>query len=138
MSDRSILDKYGGQGSAAADGKAAPTDLEAIDDLGSYGWLRGIRDRAQMLELRKKNGNILAVGYGWLERAEFDPSIGITLTVLGQPVRITGRNLNAERRPMIRLFSGIARHRVPWVQEADEPTAMKADKEDTVIESIEW
>ncbi len=39
-------------------------ELDAsADDLGSFGWLRGIRDRAIMLELRQKNGNVVAIGY---------------------------------------------------------------------------
>ena len=61
--------------------------------------MRGVRDRAIMLELRRKNGNVLAIGYGWLERAEFDPSEGITLHLVGQKIRIKGRNLNDEARP---------------------------------------
>lgn len=40
---------------------------EELDDLGTFGWLRGTRDRAIMLELRKKDGNVLAVAYAWLD-----------------------------------------------------------------------
>ena len=36
-------------------------DGGAVDDFHSFGWLRGIRERASMLELRKKSGNVLAV-----------------------------------------------------------------------------
>ena len=116
---------------------AGQSNDEVTEDLGSFGWLRGIRDRAVMLELRKKNGNIVAIGYGWLERAEFDPSIGITLFVLGKKIHIKGRNLNGEARPYVRLFEGIARHRVPWVAEGDEPSILKAGDDGTVIEGIE-
>jgi hypothetical protein len=35
------------------------------------------------------------------------------------------------------LFAGVLRHRVSWIQEADEPTAMEAPKEATVIEEVE-
>jgi hypothetical protein len=52
-------------------------------------------------------------------------------------VRITGRNLNAESRPSMRLFNGLARHRVPWIQEADEATALTAPKHATVIEGLQ-
>jgi hypothetical protein len=72
-----------------------------------------------MLELRR-NGNIVALTYAWLDRAKFDPSEGITLRFGMEKVRIIGRNLNAEIRPNIRLLTGITRHRVPWVQEDDE------------------
>lgn len=136
MSD-SILDKYAARRPEEGDdSRLAP--LETVDDLGSFGWLRGIRDRAVMLELRKKDGNILAVGYGWLERADFNPSDGITLHVVGRSIRIRGRNLNAEVRSMVKLYEGLTRHRVPWVQEAGECEGMKADEKSPLIEKIEW
>lgn len=114
----------------------APEGEEQVDDLGAFGWLRGSRERAVMLELRKKDGSIRAVPYGWLESADFNPSNGITLHVKGQVVRIRGRNLNAECRPQLRLFEGIARHRVPWIQEANEPAALGADASATLIDEI--
>lgn len=113
-------------------------DADATDDLGSFGFLRGVRERAVSLELRKKNGNIVAIPYGWIEKLEFDPSDGITLHAGGQKIRIKGRNLNAAIRPTVRLFEGIARHRVAWIQEADEPTRLEADKHTTVIDSIQF
>ena len=106
-------------------------------DYGAFGWLRGTHERAAMLELRKKDGNIFAFAYAWLERAEFDPSAGILLKFGMEKVRITGRSLNGEIRPNVRLFSGIVRHRVPWIQEADQPAAMEAGRGATVIEAIE-
>ena len=136
MSDK-ILQKYTGKNGDKSIGSAATDEAETADDLGAFGWLRG-RDRAIMLELRKKNGNIVAVGYSWLERVEFDPSEGITLHVGGQRIRIKGRNLNGEVRPNVRLFQGITRHKVPFIQEADEPAALQAGKSVTIIEKIEW
>ena len=115
---------------------ASPTENDESDDLGVFGWLRGVRDRAVMLELRHKDGAISALGYAWLERAEFNPSDGIVLHFAGKTVKITGRNLNAEVRPNKRLFTGITRHRVPWVQEADGPTAITASPRDVVIDEI--
>lgn len=138
MTDRSILHRYAGKNGDGTGSQGVTTDAEAADDLGSFGWLRGIRDRAVMLELRKKDGNILAVGYGYLDHAEFNPSEGITLSVAGRKIQLKGRNLNAEVRSMVRLFEGIARHRVPWIQEADEPDGMEAEDNATVIDSIQW
>lgn len=112
--------------------------FEETDDCVSFGFLRGVRDRAIMLELRKKDGNVKALGYSWLSQADFDPSIGITLHFGSQQVKILGRNLNAEHRPNVRLFAGILRHRVPWIQEADEHAEMKSGDHDCVIETIEW
>jgi hypothetical protein len=116
-------------------------DEEAEDqpeDLVAFGWLRGSRERATMLEIRRRDGSIIALPYHFLERADFDPSDGITLKFTGQTVRLIGRNLNREVRPHLRLFLGIARHRIPWLQEADEPMAMSAPKDATVIEQVEF
>jgi len=138
MSDKSILQRYGGRNGDPAHLNSSPSEIEGSDDLGCFGWLRGIRDRALSLELRKKTGNIVAIPYSWIDRFEFDPSEGITLSVPGRTIKITGRNLNAEVRPMVRLFEGIARNRVPWIQEADEPERIEADDTATVIDGIEW
>ncbi len=138
MNDKTILHRYATRSGEPPGGDADSIDAETTDNLGSFGWLRGIRDRAVMLELRRKDGNVLAVGYGWLEKVEFNPSDGITLSIVGQKIRIKGRNLNAEVRQSVRLFEGITRHRVPWLQEADEPDSLEADDKATVIDRIEW
>lgn len=91
-----------------------------------------------MLELRKKGGNILAVGDAWLDKAEFDPSVGIVLSFGGHKITICGRGLNAEVPPEERLFQGICRHRVPWIQEADEASFMESGGRGTLVELIEW
>jgi len=137
MTDK-LLQKFAAKAGERAGAVATPDEPDIADDLGAFGWLRGMHERAVMLELRKTNGNILAVGYGWLERADFNPSEGITLHVVGRQIRIRGRNLNAEVRPLVRLFQGITRHRVPWVQEVNEPALMRAAKGETVVEAIEW
>ncbi len=134
----SILQRYGLRDIDSAGNVVAKSESDVADDLGAFGWLRGIRDRATSLELRRRDGHILAVGYGYMDKAEFDPSEGITLSVAGQKIRIKGRNLNAEVRPMVRLFEGIARNRVPWVQEASGADSMAADAKATIIDSISW
>lgn len=123
---------------ARANDNVETAEAEQLDDLGVFGWLRGVRDRAVMLELRKKDGNILAVGYAWLDKVEFNPSQGIVLCLGGQKITIRGRNLNEELRPNVRLFQGLCRHRVPWIQEADEATFMESQGRGTLVEEIEW
>lgn len=135
--DNSVLQKYTGRLDAEHEG-ASQGDDGALEDLGTFGYLRGIRDRATMLELRRKTGDILAVGYGWLERVEFDPSEGITLHLAGQQIRIKGRNLNAAVRPTVRLFEGITRHRVPWLREATEAEVIQAGADACVAIEILW
>jgi hypothetical protein len=128
----SVLEKFIARKTEAA----PPADLEVVDDLGSFGWLRGIRDRAEMLELRHRDGTISAHAYAWLKKACFDPSGELTLDFSGETVRIAGRNLNAELSPGKRLFEGILRRKVPWLAEATNEIAMTASKGDVVIEEL--
>lgn len=126
---RKYLGRTGGSGAEADE-----SDLDS-EQFGAFCWLRGVKDRAVCLELRKKDGEILAINYGWIERFQFTPADGITLSASGQKFRIKGRNLNAEARP---LFQNICRHRVLWVMETDRTANVKAGQEATVIEKIEW
>lgn len=133
MSDR-ILQRYLQRQPESE--RSDESEPEGLDDLGSFGWLRGIRDRAIMLELRRKDGSVSAFDYSWLERAEFDASEGIALHFGGKTVVITGRFLNAEARPNVRLFASIVRHRVPWIQEAGGSLAMATPKGTAIVDSI--
>jgi hypothetical protein len=115
---------------------SAGVEGDATDDFGAFGWLRGVKEQAVMLEIRHKDGRITAKGYSWLQSAEFDPSTGITLNFSGEKVTIVGRNLNAEARPNVRLFAGIVRHRVPWIQESAGIEVMEATEKAVVIEEV--
>ena len=148
MSDSGILERYTTAvgrlgGTPRADPPTLPVpaqpepDADAADDHGCFGVLRGQRERAVMLELRRRTGDVLAVGYGWVERIAYDPSDGITLHLGGQSIRIRGSNLNAEVRPNVRLFEALTRHRVSWVREARvELTSLGRDSCD--VHRIEW
>jgi hypothetical protein len=108
-----------------------------IEDFGSFGWLPDSGDRAIMVEVRHKSGNISAFNYNTLDQAAFDPSDGITLTFYPRTtMTIVGRNLNDEVRPNVRLVAGILQHRVAWIHEADEPEAMLAPKDAVIIEEV--
>lgn len=131
----SIFQRY----ATRPDGDGLPHVLDTeSDELSCFHWLRGIRDRSPMLELRKRSGNCLAVGYGWIDAIAFDPSKGITISASGRAIRILGRNLNAEVRPQVRLFEGLTRHRVPRVFEIERADALTATAEACVVEAIEW
>lgn len=132
-----LLEKYVGRANSNGD-ISLSLDEPEIDDLGCFGWLRGIRDRALSVELRQSNGNIVAIPYHGIERFIFDPSEGITLAVAGGKIVLKGRNLNAEVRPTIRLFEGLARHRVPWIREADGGESQSASAGATVVDLIQW
>jgi hypothetical protein len=137
MTDK-ILERYTSRDNLNAANGNQVNDENEVEDLGTFGFLRGSRERATMLELRKKDGNILAVGYGWLEKIAFDPSEGITLYHAGQKILIKGRNLNVESVPKVKLFEGIARHRIPWIREAPRLDGLSASSVETVVDSIEW
>ena len=109
-------------------------DAEAHDDLGTCGLLRGIHDRAIMLELRLRDGHISACGYVWLDNATFDPAEGITLSFARKAVKISGQNLGEEIRPGVRLFEALIRHRVLWLREAQSVPEFRGE---IVIERIE-
>jgi hypothetical protein len=137
MSDR-LLDKYTGRRSTADEESDDGFEVDGgSEDLGAFGWLRGPRERAVMLELRKKDGAIVAVAYGFINRVEFNPSEGITLRCGQEKILIKGRGLNAEIRAQIRLFLGITRHRVAWIQEADPATLLRTEKNVVIVEAIE-
>jgi hypothetical protein len=106
------------------------------EDFGSFGWLPTASHRAVMLEVRHQDGLITAFSYSWLESALFNPSEGITLNFSGKAVKLIGRNLNAEHRPNIRLFEGIVRYQVLWVQEAGESMMKESDESDSIIEKV--
>lgn len=121
-------------------GMISSSDEEDVEDLNSFGVLRGpMRERAVMLELRKRNGNFLAIPYAWIERIEFDPSEGITIRIGGQAIRIKGRNLNAEVCSGQSLFMCMARQRMLWVAEvaSNETHTIGGGSDRPAVDAIE-
>lgn len=45
---------------------------------------------------------------------------------------------NREARPEVRLFQGIARHRVAWMQEAVRSGSLNGGERATIAEEISW
>lgn len=136
MSD-SVLKRYAGPRSPLGGRDDAQDDGdEAADDLGCFGWLRGLRERSAMLEFRRKDGRSVAYDYTLLRKVCFDPSEGITLLFDGERVRIEGRSLDGEATPGIQLLRGILDRRVPWVRELGETELMAAAEGGTVVERV--
>lgn len=134
MSD-SVLKRYSGPRSPLGTRDEAPEGGdEAVDDLGCYGWLRGLRERSTMLEFRRKDGRSVAFDYTLLRKVCFDPSEGITLLFDGERVRIEGRSLDDEATPGIQLLRGILNRRVPWVREMSEAELLVAAESGTIVE----
>lgn len=118
---------------------SASADGEGAEDFGCFGFLRGVRDRALMLELRKKDGSTLAIAYAFIERIAYNPDApedGITIHAAGQKIRIVGRNLDSATPAGVRLFGAIVRHRVPWIAESTQSASIASASGAVTVESI--
>jgi hypothetical protein len=105
--------------------------MDSADEVGAtstYGWLRGVKERSVMLELRLLNGSFRSLAYAWLFDVKFDPSLGIELDFGSVKAKIEGRNL----RPLHEL---IQRHRAVWVQCLD-PKRDAVEEGATAVTSI--
>jgi len=124
-SSRRESDGDGGEGACAA-----------------FGYLRGLRERADAIEFRFRNGNSVWFPYGWLGMWKFDPSVGLLLKFTGDVVYlvlIRGSNLD---RPLadstINLTNaGLQRHRVLWIKEMSEVEIRQSGEEVPIIDSLE-
>ena len=115
----------------------AEDDPDAADDLGAFGFLRGVKERAVMLDLRSRTGTRVAFPYTLLERVSFDPSDGLTLRFLGATVSVRGRNLAKPTPAGVSLLDALHRHRVPWLAESDELRAAVMSADAVVITGLE-
>jgi hypothetical protein len=108
----------------------------------AFGYLRGIRERADAVEFRFRDGNSVWFPYNWLGTWKFNPSEGLLLKFSGDLVYlvlIRGSNLD---RPLgdaaIDLVrAGLQRHRVLWVREMGEEDIRQVGDQGPTIDSIE-
>ena len=115
----------------------AEDDPDAIDDCGSFGLLRGVKERAVMLDFRFKTGNREAFPYTLLERIVYDPSVGISFRYPGALVKITGRNLARTPGTGVSLLEALHCQRVPWINEIDELHSAVKLNEAVIVTKIE-
>lgn len=104
---------------------AIDIDSDSEASVLAFGYLRGVRDRSAMLELRRKDGASVAFSYTLLDRASFDPSDGIRLSFPGTEVHLVGRRLNDPADRGLKLYELLLRHRVTWIQEASRADALE-------------
>jgi hypothetical protein len=140
MSDDTTLQKYLRRNRSESLSNGADEDgtEQAETVAGCFGFLRGARERAMCLELRRKSGQILAINYSYVSRFEYQPDVGILLHCSGDKIKITGTNLNATVGSQLRLFEALCRHKVPWLSESDRTERMSAGSNGVVITTIEW
>ncbi|MEZ6142943.1 MAG: hypothetical protein R3B84_20455 [Zavarzinella sp.] len=108
-------------------------DRPRMDDEGlvqnpGYGFVRGIRDRAMMLDCQWKSGNRQGFSYHWLSRVELDLS-GIVRLSFG-PIRIELRGTH-----LTTIYQLAIQQRLVWIREQD-PIREQVSSTDTVIEQI--
>jgi hypothetical protein len=148
MSDDKKSDQEGQRGNAYQAGfiprkRAKDTD----DDVGegaysAFGYLRGIRERADAIEIRFQNGNSTWFPYSWLGEWKFNPSDGLLLKFSGDLVYlvlIRGSNLD---RPLSDTTtnlttSGLQRHRIVWMREMSEEEIRQVGESGPTIDRIE-
>ena len=115
-----LNDRIQSRRTVTSPGTLPEEDPDACDDWGTFGILRGNKERSVMLDLRLKNGQREAFAYAILERVSFDPSDGLTLRFLGTVVKLTGRNLTQPTSTGLHLLEVLHRHRVSWIAELEE------------------
>ena len=108
----------------------------------AFGYLRGIREKADALEVRFKNGNSTWLPYNWLGSWKFDPSHGLLLKFSGDVVYlvlITGSNLDHPLLDSTTTLtrSGLQRRRIVWMREMTEDEIRRVGESGPTIDSIE-
>ena len=107
----------------------------------AFGFLRGIRDRADAIEFRLASGNSVWFPYNWLGTVKFDPSAGLLLKFSGDLVYLVlvrGSNLNRpiEETGIDLIRAGLQRHRVTWVREMSEDDIRQTGENGPTIDGI--
>lgn len=114
---------------------------ELVASCGAFGYLRGIRDHANAIEFRFRDGNSTWFPYSWLGPWQYNPSEGLLLKFSGDLVYLVlihGSNLDL---PLMdggaNLTSGgIQRHRVLWIREMTEDEIRNVGDKGPTIDSI--
>lgn len=112
-------------------------DAAAFDDCGAFGFLRGTRDRALMIDFRFQNGTCEGFATATLDRVIYTPSEGLVLRFLGVQVVLHGRNFAAPQPSGVSLLQALHRHRVPWVREVEELRGQFYPPDAVVVTRIE-
>ena len=144
MSDSDLLSVRGKAGLArGAPAEVAGAPPEAGEgECAAFGYLRGVRERADSVEFRFANGNRLAFPYTWLGPAWYDPSAGLLLKFVGDLayyVLVEGSNLNRPVNGSVTLYDrGILRHRVTWVREMTRAELAGLGEGEVAVERVRF
>lgn len=122
-------------------GGVPPGDDMGEDSCAAFGYLRGIREKADSLEVRFKSGNSTWLPYNWFGSWKFDPSHGLLLKFSGDVVYlvlVTGSNLD---QPLLDTTtnlttSGLQRRRIVWMREMTDDEIRQVGESGPTIDSI--
>jgi hypothetical protein len=139
--NRLLLKTLGLQPPAARpNAEPKPTESDE-DECPTFGYLRGVRERALAIELRLRTGNREYFSYGHLASWRYNPSVGLLLKFTDDRVTlvlIRGSNLDVLVKSSINLTDrGLQRHRILWVREMDEDELRRTAKGEPIIDRIE-
>lgn len=108
----------------------------------SFGYLRGIREKAAALELRFRDGDSMWFPYNWLGTWKYNRSEGLLLKFSGDVVYLVlvrGSNLDKPLGdgPINLTRAGLQRHRVLWLREMSPEEIRQVGNSGPTIDSIE-
>ena len=115
---------------------------EGVSSCAAFGYLRGIRERADAVEFRFRDGSSTWFPYNALGNWRYNPSQGLLLKFSGDAVYVVlirGSNLD---RPLSDsttnlTTSGLQRHRIVWMREMTEEEIRQVGETGPTIDSIE-
>lgn len=117
-----------------------PADEEECETP-SFGFLRGVRERALNIEFRRTSeADEVSFPYAWLGPTRHCPSVGIQMLFAGSElylVILRGRNLNTVFKGMSLYDRGLLRQRVTWVREATRDESRLLAESTCVVEKVE-
>jgi hypothetical protein len=121
---------------------SSESDEEPSDESSAaFGYLRGIRDKADAIEVRFLNGNSTWLPYNWLGSWKYNPSNGLLLKFSGDLVYLVlihGCNLD---HPLLDTNtnltgSGLQRRRIVWMREMTDEEISRVGETGPTIDSI--
>ena len=128
-----------GRPSATADKDSKDSGEECCP---AFGFLRGLRDWAPMIEFRFRDGNSIWFPYGWLGPWKYNPSEGLLLKFSGDQIYVVllrGSNLDKPlNEGAINLTTGgLQRNRIVWIREMSQEDIQKVADSAPTIDSIQ-
>ena len=145
MNDKTTYKDRLQQNAHLAGHAAPPAKKEAETEEAScaaFGYLRGIRDRANAVEFRFQDGNSCWFPYSWMGPCRYDPSEGLLLKFSGDLVYLVlvrGSNLDLPLNDghMNLTSGGLQRHRVTWIREMPEEDINRVGETGPTVDSIQ-